>query len=52
MITSRLNELAATDDKAKRTEMAKDVQKLVRQLYNNHKSSHDKLATIRDALEG
>lgn len=52
MVTRRLNELAVTDNKAKRTELAKDVQTLVRQLYNNHKSSHDKLTTIRDALDG
>lgn len=52
MITSRLNELAAADDKAQRTEMAKEIQKLVKELYKNHKSSHDKLATIREALEG
>jgi hypothetical protein len=52
MITSRLNELAATDDKAQRTEMAKEIQKSVKELYKNHKSSHDKLATIREALEG
>jgi hypothetical protein len=51
MITRRLNDLVSTDDKAERTEIAKETQKLVRALYNNHKSSHDKLATIRDALD-
>jgi hypothetical protein len=52
MITARLNDIAAMDDETARTKMVKEVQNLVKELYKNHKSSHDKLATIREALEG
>jgi hypothetical protein len=52
MITRRINDLAASTKSSERAEMALELQKLVRELYNNHKSSHDKLTTIREALEG
>jgi len=52
MITRRINDLAACTKAAERAEMGKELQKLVRELYNNHKSSHDKLTTIREAFEG
>jgi hypothetical protein len=52
MITRRITDMAASASSSERTEMAKELQKLVRELYNNHKSSHDKLTTIREALEG
>ena len=52
MITRRINELAACTKAAERSEMAKELHKLVSELYNNHKSSHNKLTTIREALEG
>jgi len=52
MITRRINDLASCADEAGRVALAKELQKLVRELYNNHKSSHDKLTTIREALEG
>jgi hypothetical protein len=52
MITRRINDLAASTKAAERSEMAKELQKLVKELYNNHKASHDKLTTIREALDG
>jgi len=51
MITRRINDLAASNDAAERAVIAKDVHKLTKELYYNHKSSHDKLTKIREALE-
>jgi hypothetical protein len=51
MITRRIHDLAECSSESERLERAKELQKLVRELYNNHKSSHDKLTTIREALE-
>ncbi len=52
MITRRINEMALSGNGTERTEIAKELHKLVKQLYSNHKTSHDKLTTIRDALDG
>jgi hypothetical protein len=49
MITTRLAALASAK-KAKRAELAEELQELVMHLYKNHKSNHEKLTQIRQAL--
>lgn len=50
-ITRRINDIAANNDPAAREAIAKELCKLTKGLYENHKSSHDKLTKIREALE-
>jgi hypothetical protein len=50
-ITRKINILTSCDNLAERERMAKEIQKLVRDMYYAYKSSHDKLSTIREALE-
>lgn len=51
MITRRINDLASNDNSSERTAIAKELHGLTKQLYYNHKNSHDKLTKIREALE-
>jgi len=51
MITRRINDLAMNGSQTERMAMAKELHGLTKQLYYNHKSSHDKLTKIREALE-
>lgn len=50
MITNRINAIAASTSKSERKELASELQELVWHLYNNHKSNHEKLTAIRQAI--
>lgn len=50
-ITRKINTLTACGNLVERERMAKDIQKLVKDMYYAYKASHDKLSTIREALE-
>ena len=51
MITKRINDMTANGSEAERMAIAKELHGLTKQLYYNHKNSHDKLTKIREALE-
>jgi hypothetical protein len=51
MITNRINEIADSNTKKRRAELADELHGLVWHLYSNHKANQSKLAKIRSALD-
>lgn len=50
MITTRLNAMAANKIGAERAAIANELHGLIWDLYNNHKTNHEKLSKIRKVL--
>ena len=51
MITKRINDMATSNSIPERMELAKQLRGLTKKLYDNHKTNHDKISKIREALE-
>ena len=50
MITTRLNNMAASRIRSERSVMVKELHELVWHLYHNHKTNREKLSKIRSIL--